>query len=66
MEQSPSNLPELPADVIALVPMRNVVLFPHVIMPVAVGRTRSIAAIQHTLQSKVPVGIVLQKKPFRR
>ncbi|HBF24014.1 MAG TPA: endopeptidase La [Nitrosomonas europaea] len=63
MEQSPSNLPELPADVIALVPMRNVVLFPHVIMPVAVGRTRSIAAIQHTLQSKVPVGIVLQKNP---
>lgn len=54
---------KLPADVIALVPMRNVVLFPHVIMPIAVGRERSVAALQHILQTKTPVGIVLQKDP---
>ncbi|MCC6916784.1 endopeptidase La [Nitrosomonas sp.] len=63
MEQPLPVLTELPADVIALVPMRNIVLFPHVIMPVVVGRERSVAAIQHILQTKMPVGIVLQKDP---
>jgi ATP-dependent Lon protease len=63
MEQSTPILSELPTDVIALVPMRNVVLFPHVIMPITVGRTQSIAAIQHIQQTKTPVGVVLQKDP---
>lgn len=61
MEQSATTQPELPADVIALVPMRNVVLFPHVLMPITVGRVKSIATVEHALQSKVPIGIVLQK-----
>ena len=52
---------ELPPDVIALVPMRNVVLFPHVLMPITVGRIKSIAAVEHALHSNAPVGIVLQK-----
>ena len=37
MEQSTATPLELPTDVIALVPMRNVVLFPHVLMPITVG-----------------------------
>ncbi|MER0215996.1 MAG: endopeptidase La [Nitrosomonas sp.] len=61
MEQPVTSQLELPADVVALVPMRNVVLFPHVLMPITVGRVRSIATIEHALQSKVPIGIVLQK-----
>ncbi len=46
---------------IALVPMRNVVLFPHVLMPITVGRVKSIATVEHALQSKALIGIVLQK-----
>lgn len=61
MELSATTKFELPADVVALVPMRNVVLFPHVIMPITVGRVKSAAAIGHALQSKTPIGIVLQK-----
>lgn len=61
MEQSDTAKLALPADVIALVPMRNVVLFPHVLMPITVGRTKSIATVEHALQSKTPIGIVLQK-----
>jgi ATP-dependent Lon protease len=34
----------LPEDVVALVPMRNVVLFPQVLLPITVGRARSSAA----------------------
>ncbi|MDP1559080.1 MAG: endopeptidase La [Nitrosomonas sp.] len=51
----------LPDDVIALVPMRNVVLFPHVLMPITVGRAKSIATVEHALQTNTPIGIVLQK-----
>ena len=61
MEQSDVTMFELPDGIIALVPMRNVVLFPHVLMPITVGRVKSIAAVEHALQSAAPVGIVLQK-----
>lgn len=53
----------LPEDVVALIPMRDVVLFPHVLMPIAVGRPKSVAALEHALRCKLPVGIVLQKDP---
>ncbi len=52
----------LPEDVVALVPMRNVVLFPHVLMPITVGRTRSLAALRQAVAADAPLGIVLQKK----
>jgi ATP-dependent Lon protease len=61
MEQPAITKFELPQDVIALVPMRNVVLFPHVLMPITVGRVKSIAAVEHALHSNAPLGIVLQK-----
>jgi ATP-dependent Lon protease len=54
---------ELPKDVIALVPMRNVVLFPHVLTAITVGRAKSIAAVEHALHSNAPLGIVLQRDP---
>jgi ATP-dependent Lon protease len=54
---------KLPPDVIALVPMRNVVLFPHVLTPITVGRAKSIAAVEYALNSSAQIGIVLQKDP---
>ncbi|MDP2005627.1 MAG: endopeptidase La [Rubrivivax sp.] len=53
--------PVLAADVVAIVPMRNLVLFPHVLMPIGVGRPTSVAALQHALAHQAPLGIVLQK-----
>jgi ATP-dependent Lon protease len=43
--------------------MRNVVLFPHVLTAVTVGRAKSIAAVEHALHSNAPLGIVLQRDP---
>lgn len=51
----------LPADVVALLPMRNLVLFPHVLAPVSLGRPKSVAALQQAVTCQVPVGLVLQK-----
>jgi len=43
--------------------MRNVVLFPHVLTAVTVGRPKSIAALEHALKAQAPLGIVLQRDP---
>ena len=51
----------LPEDVVALVPMRNVVLFPQVMLPITVGRARSLAAVRQAVTAQTPLGIVLQK-----
>ena len=51
----------LPANALILVPVRNLVLFPTVILPIAVGREQSVAAAQEAMRSERPVGIVLQR-----
>lgn len=61
MEQPAVTKFELPDDVIALIPMRNVVLFPHVLMPITVGRIKSLTTVEHALQSSSSIGIVLQR-----
>ncbi len=55
------QLTALPEGVIALVPMRNVVLFPHALVPITVGRAKSIAAVQHAKNTGALLGIVLQR-----
>ena len=61
MNETPPRPEPLPEGVVALVPMRNVVLFPHVLLPIAVGRPPSLAAMRHAAATQAPVGIVLQK-----
>jgi len=51
----------LPEDVLILVPMRNTVLFPGVVMPVTLGREQSIAAAQEAVRSERPIGLLLQR-----
>ena len=63
MDEPTPSLTSLPEGVVALVPMRNVVLFPHVLIPVTVGRPKSVAAMNHALAAKTVFGIVLQKDP---
>jgi ATP-dependent Lon protease len=51
----------LPDDALILVPMRNTVLFPGVVMPVALAREQSIAAAQEAVRSERPIGLLLQR-----
>jgi ATP-dependent Lon protease len=53
----------LPEDAIALVPVRNIVLFPGVLAPVTIGRERSVAAAQEAAQHEQRVGFLLQRDP---
>jgi ATP-dependent Lon protease len=51
---------ELPEDALIVVPVRNLVLFPNVVLPVAIGRKRSIAAAQEAARSGRKIGLLLQ------
>jgi ATP-dependent Lon protease len=53
----------LPGDAIALIPMRNMVIFPGVIAPVTVGRESSVAAAQEAVKSERDIGFLLQRDP---
>jgi len=50
----------LPQDVLILVPVRNLVLFPGLVAPINVGRERSIAAAQEAARSGRQIGVLLQ------
>jgi ATP-dependent Lon protease len=54
-------LPTLPADAIAIIPVRDITLFPGVVLPVTVGRPRSIAAAQSAVREQRQVGILMQR-----
>ena len=56
-----NNLPPLPADAIAIIPVREMTLFPGVVLPVTVGRQRSIAAAQSAVREQRQVGILMQR-----
>jgi len=53
----------LPPDALVIVPVRNFVLFPDVVMPVTIGRPRSIMAAQQAMREQRPVGILMQRDP---
>lgn len=55
------QLPELPEDAIIIVPVRNFVMFPDVVMPMAIGRPASINAAQAAVRQSLPVGILAQR-----
>ncbi len=54
---------KLPDDALILVPVRNMVLFPGMILPVSIGREASIAAAQAAVKAERPIGMLLQAKP---
>ena len=45
-----SGLTSLPPDALIIVPVRNTVLFPGTILPITIGRPKSVAAAQHAIR----------------
>ena len=54
-------LPALPSDALIVVPVRNMVLFPGMVVPISIGRESSIAAAQYAVKTDQAVGILMQK-----
>ncbi|MFZ2065712.1 MAG: endopeptidase La [Xanthobacteraceae bacterium] len=54
-------LPPLPADALIIVPVRSTVLFPGLVLPITLGRPKSIAAAQQAVRDQRQVGILMQR-----
>ncbi|MEO8135874.1 MAG: LON peptidase substrate-binding domain-containing protein, partial [Betaproteobacteria bacterium] len=53
----------IPDDAMIILPVRNVVLFPGMVLPLTLGRERSRSAAQEAARLQRPLGILLQGKP---
>jgi ATP-dependent Lon protease len=51
----------LPEDVLIVLPVRDLVLFPGVVLPIAIHGKRALAAAQEAVRTQRPVGLLLQK-----
>jgi ATP-dependent protease La len=54
---------ETVGDVLPILPLRNMVLFPGVAMPVIAGRSKSMRLIRDAVQKKTMIGVCCQKDP---
>jgi ATP-dependent Lon protease len=53
----------IPPGAMVLLPLRNAVLFPSTIMPLAVGRRSSLQVLDEAVRQKLAVGFVTQRDP---
>src|SRR6266508_6748 len=55
--------PALPQDALIILPVRQTVLFPGIMLPLAIGRPSSIAAAQEAVRAERMLGVLLQTDP---
>ena len=60
---TPGEIGPIPDDAMVIVPVRNMVLFPGLVVPIAIGRKGSIAAAQYAVRGGLPIGILMQRDP---
>ena len=61
-EQAEENEPEMVIDeLLPILPLRNTVLFPGVVIPITVGRDKSIQAVKSSYSKDKLIGVVSQK-----
>jgi ATP-dependent Lon protease len=53
----------LQSEELVLLPVRNLLLFPGVVLPVTIGREKSVRALQEVVRTQKPIGILLQRDP---
>ena len=57
------DTPLIVPDVLALLPLRGTVLFPHAVLPLAAGRPSSVRLIEEAMQGSRLIGTVAQRNP---
>src|SRR5688572_5282963 len=60
---SQRRIADLPPDALIILPVRETVLFPGVILPISVGRPASVEAAQYAVKTQRQLGIVMQRSP---
>ena len=57
----PAATPRDADETLILLAARGMILFPRVVLPIVVGRDRSVRAVQAAVQAEKPIGILLQR-----
>src|ERR1700730_15141357 len=61
---APSHSPPvIPENATIILPVRNMLLFPGMVLPLTIGRPASIAAAQEAVRSAREIGLLLQDDP---
>jgi ATP-dependent Lon protease len=63
IETALAGIPALPDDTLILIPTRSLVMFPGTVLPITLGRQRTIAAAQAAIKLSRPLGLLLQRDP---
>jgi ATP-dependent Lon protease len=53
----------IPEGALIIIPMRNRVLFPSMIMPLMIGRPARLQAVEEAVRQQLPIGFVVQRDP---
>ena len=56
-----SETPKLGAGTMAVLPLRDIVVFPHMIVPLFVGREKSVRALEAVMKDDKQILLVAQK-----
>jgi ATP-dependent Lon protease len=56
------NLQDVPQE-LAILPLRDTILFPHAILPLAVARESSVALVHEAVKERKVIGVVTQRDP---
>jgi len=63
-DEEQMNSEKIP-EILSILPLRNTVLFPGVVIPITVGRDKSIRLIKEAYKSDKIIGVVAQRSPGR-
>ncbi len=59
------DCPGLSMNSLPILPLRNMVLFPGVTLPITVGRAKSLKLIREAQEKRMPIGVVCQKDMYK-
>ncbi len=62
-EETSNNTSPIP-DTLPILPLRNMVMFPSVIMPINIGRDKSLKLIRQAYKQNTVIGIITQRDPI--
>jgi ATP-dependent Lon protease len=63
--EAPTTKPRLdiPPGALVIIPMRNRVLYPSMVMPLMVGSPARLQAVEEAVRQQVPIGFIVQRDP---
>lgn len=59
------HIPPVPDDALIIIPVRSMVLFPGLVVPIILGEERAVQAAQEAARAERQVGVILQKEATR-